>query len=96
MGSVYIATAALNLDMIVGMDATATSTGSFDLTLTPVIGISGEERYVAEFGLTLTPQIGMVAYIKQLPIRSLGLCGRILWPSHYHLIYRPTGPIMLA
>lgn len=67
LGSVYIATAALNLDMIVGMDATATSTGSFDLTLTPVIGISGEERYVAEFGLTLTPQIGMVAYIKQLP-----------------------------
>lgn len=67
LGSVYVATAALNLDMIVGMDATATSSGSFDLALTPVIGMGGGERYVAEFILTLTPQLGMIAYIKQLP-----------------------------
>ena len=66
-GESYAGVVALDLSLIVGMEAATHSTTDFTLNLTPDIGMVGNEHYTAQFVLTLTPQMGMISYIKQLP-----------------------------
>ncbi len=66
-GESYAGVVALELSLIVGMEAATHSTTDFTLNLTPNIGMVGNELYYADFGITLTPTLTATAYIKQLP-----------------------------